>query len=207
MLLYDESGIKKTLAENILEGMENAGFKNLGTDIRKDLVVLRRTQMPAVLIEAGFINTDADNEIFDREFDTLAKGIADGILKSIGRMSAKAPENYSSVMATENDEEKDVFISYAEKNGVEDAKDPEKASGCNCNCTEVLYRVQVGAFKNREYADRLLNGLLSEGYPAFIVYDNDLYKVQVGAFKNLSNAVRMEYNLRQKRYNTYITTK
>ena len=207
VLLYDESGIKKTLAENILEGMENAGFKNLGTDIRKDLVVLRRTQMPAVLIEAGFINTDADNEIFDREFDTLAKGIADGILKSIGRMSAKAPENYSSVMATENDEEKDVFISYAEKNGVEDAKDPEKASGCNCNCTEVLYRVQVGAFKNREYADRLLNGLLSEGYPAFIVYDNDLYKVQVGAFKNLSNAVRMEYNLRQKRYNTYITTK
>ena len=80
VLVYSDSGIKKELANNILEGMEKAGLKNLGVDERKDLVVLRRTRMPAVLVEAGFINSDKDNETFDRNFDELAQGIANGIL-------------------------------------------------------------------------------------------------------------------------------
>ena len=44
------------------------------------------------------------------------------------------------------------------------------------------------------------------GYPAFIIYQDDLYKVQVGAYKNLDNAVDMERKLRKLKYNTYITT-
>jgi N-acetylmuramoyl-L-alanine amidase len=39
--------------------------------------------MPAVLVEAGFINNDSDNVLFDAEFDTIAQAIADGILESI----------------------------------------------------------------------------------------------------------------------------
>ena len=84
VLVYSDSGIKKELANNILEGMEKAGLKNLGIDERKDLVVLRRTRMPAVLVEAGFINSDKDNETFDRNFDELAQGIANGILQTLG---------------------------------------------------------------------------------------------------------------------------
>ena len=42
--------------------------------------MLRRTNMPAVLVEVGFINTDADNELFDSKFDEIAQAIADGIL-------------------------------------------------------------------------------------------------------------------------------
>lgn len=78
---------------------------------------------------------------------------------------------------------------------------------CNCQCPDVLYRVQVGAYRNKENADRMLNSLLIDGFPAFIVFDDGLYKVQVGAYRNLSNAIAMEYKLRQYRYNTYITTK
>ena len=48
-----------------------------------NLVVLNQTQMPAVLVEVGFINTDADNQLFDEEFDDLAQAIADGILVTI----------------------------------------------------------------------------------------------------------------------------
>jgi len=50
---------------------------------RPNLVVLNSTNMPAVLIEVGFINTDADNELFDSRFDEIARAIADGILESI----------------------------------------------------------------------------------------------------------------------------
>ena len=66
---------------------------------------------------------------------------------------------------------------------------------CNCQCKDVLYRVQVGAYRNKDNADRMLNSLLVDGFPAFIVYDDGLYKVQVGAYRNLSNAIAMEYSL------------
>ena len=45
-----------------MEELEDVGFDNRGVIERKNLVVLRRTQMPAVLIEVGFIDNQADNE-------------------------------------------------------------------------------------------------------------------------------------------------
>ena len=75
-LVYDESGIKKALAENINRELAQAGFQNLGIRERPGLVVLRRTKMPAALIEVGFINTRADNELLDQNFDGVARAIA-----------------------------------------------------------------------------------------------------------------------------------
>ena len=36
------------------------------------LTLLRRTQMPAVLIEAGFINNEEDNALFDEQLEEIA---------------------------------------------------------------------------------------------------------------------------------------
>ena len=36
--------------------------------------------MPALLVEAGFLNTDSDNEIFDQQFENMAEAIAGAIL-------------------------------------------------------------------------------------------------------------------------------
>lgn len=338
VLVYSDSGVRRELANNILEGMERAGLKNLGIDERKDLVVLRRTQMPAVLVEAGFINSDKDNETFDRNFDELARGIANGILQTLGypvyTSSASATadvwidagnmENSGNTddMANAGDfmdsgnmnnarngngmgntgnagnsncmgNAGNINTGYMENagnagnmgrsgsmenmrnvppssdgmnnmnnntwwgNGTMDdgmsmdraqnnrmysgrtmmggnqpnGMSPDNMSGygvrgeerfydesaeifnepgtrsCNCQCPDVLYRVQVGAYRNKDNADRMLNSLLVDGFPAFIVFDDGLYKVQVGAYRNLSNAIAMEYKLRQYRYNTYITTK
>ena len=82
-LVYNDSGLKSEVARNINNQLENVGFKNLGVDTRKNLVVLKRTKMPAVLVEAGFINNEKDNYIFDQEFDKVANAIADGILESL----------------------------------------------------------------------------------------------------------------------------
>ena len=82
-LVYDLSGIKYEMAQNINEQLETVGFVNLGVHARPNLVVLKRTKMPAVLVEVGFINSDIDNRLFDENFQGIAQAIADGILDTL----------------------------------------------------------------------------------------------------------------------------
>ncbi len=72
------------MARAINEELVKLGFNDLGVPERRDLTVLRRTRMPAVLVEAGFLNTDADNERFDASFDAVAAAIAKGIENTVG---------------------------------------------------------------------------------------------------------------------------
>lgn len=82
-LVYDNSGIKVELAEKVNEKLALAGFDNLGISVRPDLIVLNSTDMPAILIEAGFINTAGDNQVFDEKFTEVATGIADAIIETV----------------------------------------------------------------------------------------------------------------------------
>lgn len=82
-LVYNQYGTAARMARNINAQLEKVGFANQGITERPNLAVLRRTQMPAVLVEVGFINTDADNRLLDSRFDAVANAIATGILESI----------------------------------------------------------------------------------------------------------------------------
>lgn len=190
-LIYSNGGEKEKLARNIQDNLVEQGFKDLGIVERPNLVVLKRTRMPAVLIETGFINNDKDNAKFDDDFDVIANAIAAGILTTIDYDTVSAAP-----VRTTGDMPDDP---YAQFEKIKDEPDDV------CDCSK-LYRVQIGAFRNRENAERLLNSALADGFPAFIIYSDNLYKVQVGAFRNLDNAVRMERRLRRFRYNTFITT-
>lgn len=324
-LVFNDTGLKAEVARNINNQLEDVGFKNLGVDVRKNLVVLKRTKMPAVLVEAGFINNDKDNYLFDQEFDKIANAIADGILESIpasergsgqssnnnqrngstsgsmtprsttgamagstttgsmmGSMTTSSMTGAASIsdsattsMSMENAENvadispvntsmeaanstpvssfpddfnyssKSTYtnnsgyssntgsmtapanssaaisgynnmpqsspaarfnISNADNNTYTNSY-PYNQCQCNDNYTpETLYRVQTGAYRNKENADRMLNSLLMDGFPAFIIYQDGYYKVQVGAYALLSNAIKMEQRLRRFHYSTYITT-
>lgn len=324
-LVFNDTGLKAEVARNINNQLEDVGFKNLGVDVRKNLVVLKRTKMPAVLVEAGFINNDKDNYLFDQEFDKIANAIADGILESIpasergsgqssnnnqrngstsgsmtprsttgamagstttgsmmGSMTtssmtgaASISDSATTAMSMENAENvadispvntsmeaanstpvssfpddfnyssKSTYtnnsgyssntgsmtapanssaaisgynnmpqsspaasfnISNADNNTYTNSY-PYNQCQCNDNYTpETLYRVQTGAYRNKENADRMLNSLLMDGFPAFIIYQDGYYKVQVGAYALLSNAIKMEQRLRRFHYSTYITT-
>ena len=83
-LVYNRYGAAARMADNINQQLEAVGFLNQGVNQRQDLVVLNRTQMPAVLVEVGFINTDVDNQLFDQRFADIAQAIADGILITLG---------------------------------------------------------------------------------------------------------------------------
>lgn len=86
-LLYDLNGLKLTMAENINQNLEGIGFQNLGVEARPELAVLRRTKMPALLVEVGFLDSRADNERFDQQFDEIAQAIADGVMDTLASAS------------------------------------------------------------------------------------------------------------------------
>lgn len=238
-LVYSDTGLKAEVARNINNQLEDAGFKSLGVDERKNLVVLKRTKMPAVLVEAGFINNDKDNYLFDEEFDSIAQAIADGILESIpsGRpgnttsnKSNRTDNNNNSNNNSNNNNSSNSQMnnsgrtasapidSTAMVNSIPPDNEvfsvPVSSSNImpQCPCdnndydteNEALYRVQVGAYRNKDNADRMLNSLLIDGFPAFIIYEDGYYKVQVGAYRILLNAIKMEQRLRRFRHSTYI---
>ena len=238
-LVYSDTGLKAEVARNINNQLEDAGFKNLGVDERKNLVVLKRTKMPAVLVEAGFINNDKDNYLFDEEFDSIAQAIADGILESIpsgkpgnttSNKSNRTDNNNNSNNNSNNNNSSNSQMnnsgrtssapidSTAMVNSIPPDNEvfsvPVSSSNIMTQCpcdnndydteNEALYRVQVGAYRNKDNSDRMLNSLLMDGFPAFIIYEDGYYKVQVGAYRILLNAIKMEQRLRRFRYSTYI---
>ena len=93
-LVYENSGVPALLAQNINSALSDTGFTNLGINERPGLVVLRRTEMPAVLVEAGFIDNEADNRLFDQSFPAIAQAIANGILTTIRQEEQSHPEYY-----------------------------------------------------------------------------------------------------------------
>lgn len=82
-LIFNEGGVMSQMAANINQEMAQVGYQDLGTDLRRNLAILRRSDMPAILVEAGFINTDADNALFDQRFTETAQAIADGIIGTL----------------------------------------------------------------------------------------------------------------------------
>ena len=82
-LIYAKGLRSEELANNINRELEQVGFINLGISERPNLAVLRRTKMPAVLVEVGFINTARDNELLDTRFYEVANAIAEGIIETV----------------------------------------------------------------------------------------------------------------------------
>lgn len=85
-LVYADQGTAGLLAQNINEELGAVGWKDLGVQERPGLVVLRQTQMPAVLVEAGFIDNPEDNTFFDQNLAATADAIADGIVKTFDEL-------------------------------------------------------------------------------------------------------------------------
>ena len=85
-LIYSKSSpVALGLGEDILKELNLVtGLRNRGVIERPGLYVLRRTNMPAVLVEMGFITNPTDAELMAYSPDLFARGIYRGILKYYG---------------------------------------------------------------------------------------------------------------------------
>lgn len=159
-LIYDRSGIKLEMAENINDQLESIGFVNLGIKERPGLVVLRRTKMPAVLVEVGFINSDTDNQIFDDNFDNIALAIAEGILETLGQSSGPDSSGYTvQVGSYRNPANADRLVSELREQDFP----VEIAEG------DGLFRVIVGAYTTLEEAVEMERRLKRAGYQTLAI--------------------------------------
>ena len=80
----------KGLAKNIITPLVKAtGLSNRGLVNRQNLVVLKYTAMPAVLIECGFLTCEKDQKVLmsNNKLDEIAVAIGDAIIKSFDQMA------------------------------------------------------------------------------------------------------------------------
>ncbi len=82
---YSRPSAAFSLGEDILRELSQAtGLRNRGMQVRTGLYVLRRTAMPAVLVELGFITNPEDARLMLEEPQLFAQGIYQGILDYTG---------------------------------------------------------------------------------------------------------------------------
>lgn len=85
--VFRRGGEAEALAESILRELNlQTGLENRGVFVRPSLYVLRKTQMPATLIELGFITNPGDAALMAEEPWLFASGVANGILDYLGEV-------------------------------------------------------------------------------------------------------------------------
>ena len=159
-LVYEEEGTSAEMARNINRELGELGFRELGVVERPNLVILRRTKNPAVLVEVGFVNNEEDNALFDAQFDAVAEAIATGVLETI---TEDAPA--------------DDRVLYRVQVGAY-----RRSANANAELQQLLrqgfpafvlyedglYKVQAGAFEELDNAVRMEQTLRRAGYNTFI---------------------------------------
>ncbi|MBQ7226707.1 MAG: N-acetylmuramoyl-L-alanine amidase [Clostridia bacterium] len=81
VLVYSSPSRSASLAEDVLrEVTEITGFPSRGVKLRPGLYVLRRTAMPAILVELGFISNPYEARFMAENPALFASGIYRGLL-------------------------------------------------------------------------------------------------------------------------------
>ena len=84
-LVYEIPSTAAAIGRTILVALtDETGQRNRGVIARPGLYVLRRTAMPAVLLEIGFLSNPSEGAFLASEPERIAKGIYDGIVEYYG---------------------------------------------------------------------------------------------------------------------------
>ncbi len=165
-LVYSADGVAGQLARNIQSELAGIGWNDLGVEERPGLVVLRNTQMPAVLIEAGFIDNDADNTFFDEKLAATADAIADGVVDTFREVEQISPES---------GEEPGFYMvqtgAFRRREYAEDElrELQERGYPAFLVAKNGLYYVRAGAFRNLENAVAQERQLRQQGFATYMV--------------------------------------
>lgn len=235
-LVYGTDPLANRVAQNVNENLENLGFRNIGTEQRKELIVLKRTSMPAVLLEVGFINSDKDNQLFDEHFSEMADAIASGIRQALP--SSYADTDPSPRVLASGQSSSDQFSTdfVAKQSGSaasmggpnisqtfpwQDFPENSPAKPAPPSGTfhpspgqkpvhdqkdSYYYYIQVGLFRQPQNAAYLMGQLRQQGYPVIWHRVSGLIAIWVGPQSTLDEAVQIQRQLQSAGYDTLLVT-
>ncbi len=188
-LIFGGDERAERMADAINEELEQVGFANLGIEERAGLVVLRSTEMPAVLVEVGFINHDRDNEIFDNNFNEIASAIAMGIERSAPLGGNAAAQGRGDVKTSG-----ELCEGCASMEEIKDA----------VHETMMVYGVEVGRFGYKTTANFLAEQLVDQGFHSYVFEDGGILHVVAGKEDSLQDALKLQQQLKDHGYQTMI---
>ena len=165
-LVYEKGGTAELLGSNINRQLAGVGFEDLGVIERPGLILLRRSQMPAVLVEAGFIDNPQDNERFDESFQEIAQAIADGVLRTLEEEEQLRPEYYQIQVGAY------VSRQVAEEITMELM---EQGYPAFYIYQDGYYKARVGAFLNLDNGANMEMRLRQNGWPTMMVLEPAVY--------------------------------
>lgn len=166
-LVFSSSGTAGLLGKNIGRQLAAVGWTDLGVKERPGLVVLRRTEMPAVLVEAGFLDNEKDNAFFDANLAATADAIADGILETFEELEAREDQTASGEIPGFYMVQTGVFRlrSNAEAQ-LQELKD--QGFPAFMTVKDGLFYVRAGAFREMDNAVQMERRLRRLGYGTLI---------------------------------------
>ena len=138
--VFSSNSKAKAFAEKIVNAIASLGFKNRGVKVNQKLYFLRKTKAAALLLECCFVDDKDDVALYDY------KSMADAIVYAI------TGQKYQEQLAEANDTDASV-----------------PGSETSVGDKDSIYRVQVGAYRNRDNAVTLQKKLKEAGFDAAIV--------------------------------------
>lgn len=177
-LIYSSSSsTAKGYATKIVEAISALGFKNRGVKVNPNLYVLKNTNAQAVLIECCFVDDADDAKLYDSQAmaEAIVKGLVGKVYKEPVIVINDAPvedepKNDDKIIvindapADDTEEKNDKIIVINDAPKEEEIKQVETPVGE----PDVMYRVQVGAYKNKANAEALVQKLKDAGFNAFV---------------------------------------
>lgn len=215
-LVYSTEGKEAVaLGEAINENLEKLGFQNLGVEAIPDLIVLHKTQMPAVLMEVGFINSDKDNELWDEKYTEIVQEIVSGIEETVplkrqiwNEHSIQEEANFARENHLVSDRVGWNTDSYRKDDDISEGNEEDKLQQPVWRevRSKRKFYVQTGLFKYDVNAAYQLERLQMLGYDGIIHYKKPYYGVWIGGQENLDEAVETQRQLQEHGYQTLIVS-
>lgn len=135
---------------------------------KADFYVLTNTNMQAILIENGFMDSKTDVPIILSE--NFAEKSADAIVEVLVKIGGLTKKTVAPAPTTNGKLYRVQVGAYSIKNNAVKMRDKLKGMGFDAIIVNGnLYRVQVGAYSVRENAVNMQNKLKSNGFEAIIV--------------------------------------
>lgn len=159
-LVFKKESPAGDLAQNINSELQNVGLVNLGTMERPSLVTLRKTKMPAVWVEVGFIDNQQDNQFFDQHFNEISEAFAKAIMEVLSEEEEEPSKPLYRVQVA----------AFRTNNRAEQLLTQLQMQGFPAFLIhdESLTKVQVGTFSSLENAVKMERTLRNYGYNTFI---------------------------------------